>query len=65
MERKSIGNSDDIRDINSDIVFLIHMLFIIVLKSGNNKRFASIFISLLVKERLLLLSGLRKLKRQS
>lgn len=35
MERKSIGNSDDIRDINSDIVFPIHMLFIIVLKSGN------------------------------
>lgn len=65
MERKSIGNSDDIRDINSDIVFPIHMLFIIVLKSGNNKRFASIFISLLVKERLSLLSGLRKLKRQS
>lgn len=65
MERKSIGNSDDKRDSNSDIVSPIHMLFIIVLKSGNNKRFASIFISLLVKERLLLLSGLRKLKRQS
>lgn len=62
MERKLIGNSDDIRDINLDIVFLIYMLFIIVLKFGNNKRFVSIFIFLLVKERLLLFSGLRKLK---
>lgn len=65
MEKKSIGNSDNKRDINSDIVSPIHMLFIIVLKSRNNKRFASIFISLLVKERLLLLSGQGKLKRQS
>lgn len=63
MERKLIGNSDDKRDINLDIVFLIYMLFIIVLKFRNNKRFVSIFIFLLVKERLLLFSGLRKLKR--
>lgn len=63
MERKLIGNSDDKRDINLDIVFLIYMLFIIVLKFGNNKRFVSIFIFLLVKERLSLFSGLRKLKR--
>lgn len=63
MERKLIGNSDDKRDINLDIVFLIYMLFIIVLKFRNNKRFVSIFIFLLVKERLSLFSGLRKLKR--